>query len=1000
MKRMGQIEKRKKKGRPSKADLAARLAAGVADSPEKRDIRRSLRRRNFRYNIIDYDEDYLDVDEDDEVAEVFEDEVEEREGEEEEEEEEEGDEEEEEDGRRRRRREKKVKLVVKLSSNTKSGGGRGGGGGSGGGGVRGRGRGRGRPPRVDSASRRTRADESEEEEEDNEEEEEERTVKKRRISAREDCADDENDDDEEEEVENGGNCQNEGRDSKVETKRGQSMPGAPAPINHQSRTPLPDKKQLELTLDKLQKKDTYGVYAEPVDPEELPDYHDIIKHPMDFSTVRKKLANGSYSTLEQFESDVFLISSNAMQYNAPETIYHKQARAIKELAERKFQRVRIQIERLEKESKSEATCEPKSESRLEQRDRSNLLVKKLSKKPSCRSIQEPVGSDFSSGATLATTDAHNTCSADHVTNFERHNNNDGPIEGISSLADNLIEKAEDLHSGKGILPKFGKRSFVVDENRRATYISNQPVDRSDTIFIPFEDETKQLIPVGLPGEYSYARSLARFAANLGPIAWRIASKRIEQVLPPGFKYGRGWVGEYEPLPTTVLVLKGRKEYPFVSKLHHVAHSGKNDKFPGHITPEHLSHQPSTDAKFPSIFGSGGAKPPNPAVSVTQQQNPLPTDSIGPENMMLKRTGFNCLSPNNQNNGPVFQRQKQLPRDSVCTEDMGAKRVEPSSAPVSNPTMNSVAPKQTPNSKEMDLSRMESNCAPVSTQKTDHLDPKQPPRGSETPTSRPAESAHEGKNFLRSFSSKQQDPKGVAPEGLHNGNRINNFADSNRTSVSSPGLIPMQLSGAATSFPQRQDNGLSDPVLVMKMLTEKAQRQQNGSIHAHSPSPARPSVPSPRGDGGSNAAAAAASAWMSVGAVGFRPAAQTPFGNRVQISADQFLGGKQAFYPQTMQSHGQYPVSATMHFQPEKNGLPFQAFVQQQSKVSNEPLIQNRTVVFPPLGANDAPRFQVQASWRGLSPHTQQKQKQDTLPPDLNVAFQSVDSQQPDLALQL
>lgn len=61
MKRMGQIEKRKKKGRPSKADLAARLAAGVADSPEKRDIRRSLRRRNFRYNIIDYDEDYLDV---------------------------------------------------------------------------------------------------------------------------------------------------------------------------------------------------------------------------------------------------------------------------------------------------------------------------------------------------------------------------------------------------------------------------------------------------------------------------------------------------------------------------------------------------------------------------------------------------------------------------------------------------------------------------------------------------------------------------------------------------------------------------------------------------------------------------------------------------------------------------------------------------------------------------------------------------------------------------
>jgi hypothetical protein len=34
---------------------------------------------------------------------------------------------------------------------------------------------------------------------------------------------------------------------------------------------------------------------------QLPDYHDVIKHPMDFATVRKKLANGAYPTLEQFE---------------------------------------------------------------------------------------------------------------------------------------------------------------------------------------------------------------------------------------------------------------------------------------------------------------------------------------------------------------------------------------------------------------------------------------------------------------------------------------------------------------------------------------------------------------------------------------------------------------------------------------------------------------------------------------------------------------------------
>jgi len=53
---------------------------------------------------------------------------------------------------------------------------------------------------------------------------------------------------------------------------------------------------------------------------------------------------------------------------------------------------------------------------------------------------------------------------------------------------------------------------VVDENRRATYMSNQPVDRSDTVFVPFEDETKQLIPVcicdcDLPCDLLTVRSL-------------------------------------------------------------------------------------------------------------------------------------------------------------------------------------------------------------------------------------------------------------------------------------------------------------------------------------------------------------------------------------------------------------------------------------------------------------------------------------------------------------
>ncbi|KAG6538654.1 hypothetical protein ZIOFF_003778 [Zingiber officinale] len=49
------------------------------------------------------------------------------------------------------------------------------------------------------------------------------------------------------------------------------------------------------------RKDTYGVFSEPVDPEELPDYHEVIEEPMDFGTVRMKLLGREYNNLEQFE---------------------------------------------------------------------------------------------------------------------------------------------------------------------------------------------------------------------------------------------------------------------------------------------------------------------------------------------------------------------------------------------------------------------------------------------------------------------------------------------------------------------------------------------------------------------------------------------------------------------------------------------------------------------------------------------------------------------------
>lgn len=115
-----------------------------------------------------------------------------------------------------------------------------------------------------------------------------------------------------------------------------------------------------MILDKLQKKDTYGVFAEPVDLDELPDYHDVIEHPMDFGTVKRKLARNAYRSFEQFEDDVFLICSNAMLYNAPDTIYFRQAHSIQELARKKFQELRDEGIPTENQIKGEQKVKPNS----------------------------------------------------------------------------------------------------------------------------------------------------------------------------------------------------------------------------------------------------------------------------------------------------------------------------------------------------------------------------------------------------------------------------------------------------------------------------------------------------------------------------------------------------------------------------------------------------------------------------------------------------------------
>ena len=66
-------------------------------------------------------------------------------------------------------------------------------------------------------------------------------------------------------------------------------------------------------------------FAVPVNKEEVPDYYEVIKEPMDLSTMELKLENDKYESFEQFLYDSKLIFKNCRSYNGETTTYYKNA---------------------------------------------------------------------------------------------------------------------------------------------------------------------------------------------------------------------------------------------------------------------------------------------------------------------------------------------------------------------------------------------------------------------------------------------------------------------------------------------------------------------------------------------------------------------------------------------------------------------------------------------------------------------------------------------------
>ncbi|XP_037385754.1 bromodomain-containing protein 9 isoform X2 [Talpa occidentalis] len=90
----------------------------------------------------------------------------------------------------------------------------------------------------------------------------------------------------------------------------------------------PIQQLLEHFLRQLQRKDPHGFFAFPVTDAIAPGYSMIIKHPMDFGTMKDKIGANEYKSVTEFKADFKLMCDNAMTYNRPDTVYYKLAKKI------------------------------------------------------------------------------------------------------------------------------------------------------------------------------------------------------------------------------------------------------------------------------------------------------------------------------------------------------------------------------------------------------------------------------------------------------------------------------------------------------------------------------------------------------------------------------------------------------------------------------------------------------------------------------------------------
>ncbi|KAH0947166.1 hypothetical protein HN011_010486 [Eciton burchellii] len=90
------------------------------------------------------------------------------------------------------------------------------------------------------------------------------------------------------------------------------------------------KKAVMLVYNRLATHKYASIFLRPITEDQAPGYHSVIFRPMDLSTIKKNIDNGTIRSTMHFQRDVMLMFQNALIYNKHDTFIYKMAVSMQE----------------------------------------------------------------------------------------------------------------------------------------------------------------------------------------------------------------------------------------------------------------------------------------------------------------------------------------------------------------------------------------------------------------------------------------------------------------------------------------------------------------------------------------------------------------------------------------------------------------------------------------------------------------------------------------------